>query len=55
MGCLPVICDHGASCYMPHSFTGMINYREAKLAIRTASGRIYSGESYGDLPTSLPS
>ena len=29
---------------MPHSFTGMIKYSEAELAIRTASGKRYSNE-----------
>ena len=42
MGDLPVICDNGASYHMPHSSTGMINYREANVSLRTASGKKYS-------------
>ena len=50
MGDLPVICDSGASCHMSHSSTGMINYREANATMRTASGKRYPIEGYGDLP-----
>ena len=50
MGDLPVNCDNGASCHMSHSSTGMINYREANATMRTASGKRYPIEGYGDLP-----
>ena len=50
MGDLPVICDNGASCHMSHSSTGMINYCEANATMRTASGKRYPIEGYGDLP-----
>ena len=52
MGDLPVICDNGASC---HSFTGMINDREAYVIMRTANGKRYPIEGYGDLPVTFRS
>ena len=55
MGDLPVICDKGTSCHMSHSSTGMINYREANATMRTASGKRYSIEGYGDLPLTFRS
>ena len=55
MGDLPVICDNGASCHMSHSSTGMINYREANATMRTASGKRYPIEGYGDLPLTFRS
>ena len=45
-----VICDNGVSCHMSHSSTGMINYREANATMRTASGKRYPIEGYGNLP-----
>ena len=50
MGDLPVFCDNGASCNMSVSSTGLINYREASATMRTASGKRYPIEGYGDLP-----
>ena len=55
MGDLPVICDSGASCHMSYSSTGMINYREADATMRTASGKGYPIEGYGDLPLTFRS
>ena len=55
MGDLPVNCDNGASCHMSHSSTGMINYREANATMRTASGKRYPIEGYGDLPLTFRS
>ena len=49
MGDLPVICDNGASCPMSHSSSGMMNYRKANATMRTASGKRYPIEGYGDL------
>ena len=50
LGDLPVICDNGASCHTSHSSTGMIHYREANATMRTASGKRFPIEGYGDLP-----
>ena len=55
MGDLPVICYNGASCHMSHLSTGMINYREANSTMRTASGKRYPIEGYGDLPLTFRS
>ena len=55
MGDLPVICDNGASCHMSYSSSGMINYREADATMRTASGKRYPIEGYGDLPLTFRS
>ena len=55
MGDLPVICDNNASCHISHSSTGMINYREANATMRTASGKRYPIEGYGDLPLTFRS
>ena len=55
MGGLPVICDNSASCHMSHSSTGTISYREANATMRTASGKIYPIEGYGDLPLTFRS
>ena len=49
VGDLTVICDSGASCHIPHSATGMLNYRESNAYMRTASGSRYLIEGYGDL------
>ena len=49
MGDLPVISDNGALRHMSHSSTGMINYCEANATMRTASGKRYPIEGYGDL------
>ena len=49
MGDLSVNCDNGASCHMSHSSTGMINYRKANATMRTARGKRYPIEGYGDL------
>ena len=38
VGNISVICDNGASCHMSSSSTGMINYRETKAFMKTASG-----------------
>ena len=51
----PVNYDNGASCHMPHSSPGVINYREANATIRTASGKRYPIEGYGDLPLTFRS
>ena len=54
MGDRPVICEYRvASCHMSHSSTGMINYREAIVTMRMASGRRYPIEGYGDLPLTV--
>ena len=41
---LPVISDNGVSTRICHSSTGMINYREANITMRKASGKRYSSE-----------
>ena len=48
MGDLLVICDNRESCHKSHSSTGIINYREAYATMRTASGKRYPIEGYGD-------
>ena len=50
VGDIPVICDNGASCHMSYSSTGMLNYRETNAFMRTASGKRFPIEGYGDLP-----
>ena len=55
VGGLTVICDSGASYYMSHSSTGMINYRESNAYMRTASGARCPIEGYGDLPLTFRS
>ena len=50
VGDISVICDNGASCNMSYSYTGVINYREAKTFMKTASGTRYPIEGCGDLP-----
>ena len=55
MGDLPVMNDNGASCHMSHSSTGMVDYREANATMRTASGKRYPIEGYGDLPLTFRS
>ena len=55
MGDLPVICDNSASCHMSHRSTGMIHYSEANSTMRTASGKSYPIEGYGDLPIAFRS
>jgi len=47
---IPIICVNGASCHMSYLSTGMINYRETNVFIRTASGKIFPVEGHGDLP-----
>ena len=55
MGDLPVICDNGVSCHMSRLSTGMISYREANASMRTASGKRYPMEGYGDFPLTFRS
>ena len=55
MGDIAVICDNGASCHITFSSTRMINNREAKTFMRTASGSRYPIEGYGDLPLTFRS
>ena len=55
VGDLPVVCDNGASCHMCHSSTGITFYREANATMRTASGKRYPIEGYGDLPLTFRS
>ena len=50
-----VICDTEASCHMSYSSIRMINYREAKTFMKTASGTKYSIEGYGDRPLTFGS
>ena len=55
MGDFPVICNNDALCHMPHSSTGMINYGEAYVTMRTVSGKRYPIEGYGELPLTFRS
>ena len=41
VGDISVICDNGASCNMSYPYSGVINYREAKTFMKTASGTRY--------------
>ena len=47
---ISAICGNGASCHMSYSYTGVINYHEAKTFMKTASGTRYPIEGCGDLP-----
>ena len=50
VGDISVICDNGAPCHMSYLSTRMVNDREAKAFMKTASGTKYPIESCGDLP-----
>ena len=50
VGGISVICGNGAPCHMSYLSTRLINYREAKTFMKTASGSKSPIESYADLP-----